>query len=74
MGVPSPSPPPVASESINRKPFEVDAAANGDNTLTGIRLPSVSNLQLAVFPVFGSIATVPGEVQGDVELIEVPLA
>ena len=74
IGVPSPSPPPVASESINKNPLEAVDDPKGERAPTGIRLASVSNLHWAVEPVLGSIATVPGEVHGDVPVIVVPLA
>ena len=73
IGVPSPSPPPVASESMNKNPLDTVADPKGERAPTGIRLPSVSNLQSAVEPVLGSIATVPGAVHGDVPVIAVPL-
>ena len=54
--------------------MEAVAEAKGDKAPTGIKLASVSNLHCAVDHVFGSIATVPGEVHGEVELIGVELA
>jgi len=59
---------------MNRKPFEAVAEPKGERAPTGIRLASVSNLHCAVEPVLGSIATVPGEVHGEVPVIVVPLA
>ena len=44
IGVPSPSPPPQASESIKRKPLDAVAEPKGASAETGIKLGSVSNL------------------------------
>ena len=43
IGVPSPSPPPVASESINKNPLAAVAEEKGESTPTGITLGLVSN-------------------------------
>jgi hypothetical protein len=69
--VPSPSPPPHASESINKNPLETLEEPKGARAPTGIRFPSFSNLHCAVFPVPGSVAIVPGEVHADGALITV---
>ena len=44
-GVPSPSPPPVASELINKYPFEAVVEVKGESAVTGIAAGSDSILQ-----------------------------
>ena len=44
-GVPSPSPPPVASEFINKYPLDAVVEAKGERTDTGIVAGSISILQ-----------------------------